>query len=117
MATIIKSIETGKTYELPYDVTLEIMGALYNEPSDDDQLDGIDACFDTTEEIAWIAKFYAAMEEIDSALADADEDTAEAVNDLYGMSDWDDVQRAQCELLDLDYDEIAESADVEDYEC
>lgn len=115
--TTIKTNDTNTIYELPYDVTAEIMGALYNEPTDEDTLDGIDARFDTTDEVVWIAKLYAVMEEIDSALADADEQTTEAVNELYGTSDWEDVQRGQCEILGLDYDGICDEVNVEDYAC
>ncbi len=115
--TTIKSIATGTIYELPYEVTAEIMGACYVAPTREDMLEGIDANMANENEVAWFARFYAVQESIDSALADANEDTRDEVRDLDGTSDWEDVQRNQCELLGIDYDEITSEVSIEDYAC
>ncbi len=113
--TTIKSIASGTIYELPYEMTAEVMGACYVAPTREDMLNGIDARMESEDEIIWFAKFYEVMCAIDST--DASDELREEVRDLDGMSDWEDVQRDQCELLGLDYDAICDGINIEDYAC
>lgn len=113
--TSIKAQDTGIIYELPFDIAIEIMGELYHEPDENDRLDAVDAVFDNTDEIIWIAKLYTVMDEINSALCTASDETAEEVQELYHWSDWEDVQRSQCGVLGIDYDAITDEIDIEDY--
>lgn len=115
--TTIKSNATGTIYELPYEIAYEVMGDCYIEPSHEDKIDGIDACMENEEEIAWFARIYEAMEQIESAAKNASEEVRESVaeaHQLYG--DWEDIQRNQCELLGLDLNAIYASVDIMDYE-
>ncbi len=115
--TTIKSVATGTIYKLPYEITYEVMGDCYIKTTDEDNLDGIDARMENEDEILWFARLYEVMERIDNATSEASDEIVMAVNDAQYLGDWEDIQRAQCEILGLDYKAICAEVDLEEYEA